>query len=82
MGIYIGEFADWRDHPITKMLMASIDDAFSELASDLVNRATVDTNHDQYVKGVLRGLGMAKSWTPDLVDKEGKVIQEGVEDAN
>jgi hypothetical protein len=76
MAVTKAEFSDWRDHPISKELLESINEQCNKIVEEILNRQDPNVNRDQYLKGMLSGFSQVVGFTPDWVeDKVAEAIE-------
>lgn len=74
------EFLDWRSSPITQELLKSISEGANGYVSTILNRRESNPLDDQFLKGIIQGLSLAAGWKPELIDDDGKKVEDKVDD--
>ena len=68
--VTMGDFHQWRDLPVTKMLYEYVAEFAGYEVSALAQSAGINPPDDRYKVGKIAGLALLADWTPNLVEDE------------
>jgi hypothetical protein len=69
------QFVQWKHHTVTQALVEEIERTISEIAGEVLTRKTPNPDRDQYLRGFLAGIVMARDFQPEFtkVEEHGEV---------